>query len=96
MVSKSAKIMVLQTHKNLKRKCSTFSIQHAIAYSISWSKAEKEIDLFQDGGKIKKAKNIDHNGPDPRTFPLVSSFKVHKYKSYTRYGAGIEKGRSGR
>jgi hypothetical protein len=51
------------------------SIQHAIAHSISWSKAEKEIDLFQDGGKIKKGKNIDHHGIDPPTFPLVPSFK---------------------
>jgi hypothetical protein len=31
----------------------------------------KEIDLFQDGGKIKKEKNIDHHGTDQPTFPLV-------------------------
>jgi hypothetical protein len=46
MVGKSAKIMVLQTNKNIKKKCSTLSIQHAIAHSISWSKAGKEIDLL--------------------------------------------------
>jgi hypothetical protein len=45
MVGKSAKKMVLQTHKNLKRS-STLSIQHAFVHSISWSKADKEMGLF--------------------------------------------------
>ncbi len=59
---------------------STLPIQQAIAYSISCSKAEKEIDLLRDGGKIIKGKNIDHHGPrtisnichlpDPPTFSL--------------------------
>jgi hypothetical protein len=30
-------------------------------FSISCSKAEKEIDLLQDEGKIKKGNNIDHH-----------------------------------
>ena len=42
---------------------STLPIQQVIAYSISCSKAEKEIDLLQDGGKILKGKNIDHHSP---------------------------------
>jgi hypothetical protein len=45
----SAKIMVLQTHKNVKGEVLlTLPIQQAIAYSISCSKAEKEIDLLRD------------------------------------------------
>jgi hypothetical protein len=52
-------IMVLQTHRNLKGEVrltlsSTFPSQQDIAYSISCSKAETEIDLLQDGGKIIK------------------------------------------
>jgi hypothetical protein len=31
------------------------------SYSVSCSKAEKEIDLLKDGGKIKKGKNIEHH-----------------------------------
>jgi hypothetical protein len=60
--------------------------QQAIAYSISCSKAEKEIDLLRDGDKIKKGKNIDHHGPrtisnichlpDPPTLSLVPTFKA--------------------
>jgi hypothetical protein len=42
---------------------STLTIQQAIAYSISCSKEEKEIDLLQDCDKNKKGKNIDHHGP---------------------------------
>jgi hypothetical protein len=69
------------------------SIQHAIAHAIRWSKEEKEIDLFQDGGKIKKGKNIDHHGPDPPTSPLVLTFKVSRVQGRRM---GIEKVRSGR
>ncbi len=64
---------------------STLPIQQAIAYSISCSKEEKEIDLL-DGGKIEKGKNIDHHSPgtipnichlpDPPTISLVPIFKV--------------------
>ncbi len=79
-------IMVLKTHRNLKGEVrltfsSTFPSQQDIAYSISCSKAETEIDLLQDGGKIIKKKNIDHHCsrtipnfchlPYPPTFSLV-------------------------
>ncbi len=47
------------------------------------------MDFIQDGGKIKKQKNIDHHGskyilivchlPMPPTFSLVPTFKVHFY-----------------
>jgi hypothetical protein len=60
-------------------------IQQAITYSISCSKAEKETDVLQTGGKIKKGKNIHLRGPrtipnicnlpDPPTFSLVPIFK---------------------
>ncbi len=56
MVAKSVKIMVLQTHKNLKEVQLTaapaYAAGHAIAYSISCSIAEMEIDLLQDCRKI--------------------------------------------
>jgi hypothetical protein len=60
---------------------STLPIQQAIAYSISCSKAEKEIDFLQDGCKIKKGKNIDHHPkicqlPDSPSFSLVATFKA--------------------
>ncbi len=65
---------------------STLPIQQAIAYSISCAKTEKEIDLLQDGGKIKKGKNIHHHSPgtilnichlqDPPTISLVPTFKT--------------------
>jgi hypothetical protein len=72
---------------------STLPIQLAIAYSISCSKAEKEIDVLQTGGKIKKGKNIHLLGPrtipnichlpDPPTFSLVPYFKVHIFYVFT-------------
>jgi hypothetical protein len=97
----AAKIMVLQTHTNFKKGevqltvSSTLPIQQAIAYSISCSKAEKETDVLQTGGNIKKGKNIHLHGPrtipnickllDPPTFSLVPSFKVHNFYVFTFY-----------
>jgi hypothetical protein len=66
MVGKSAKIMVLPTHINILKGdvwltvSSTLPVQQAIAHSIRCSKAEKEIVLLQDGGKILKK---EHRSP---------------------------------
>jgi hypothetical protein len=64
---------------------STLPYHQAIAYSTSCSKAVKEIDLLQDGGKIKQGKIFDHHSArtipnichlqDPPTFLLVPTFK---------------------
>ncbi len=50
-----------------------------------WKQAEKELDLLQDSGKLKKQKDIDHHSPkhtsinchlrDPLHFSWVTSFK---------------------
>jgi hypothetical protein len=52
--------------------CSTLPIQQAIAYSINCSKAEKEIDLSQNGGKNKKGKNIT-------TFRIFATFQTRLF-----------------
>jgi hypothetical protein len=62
MVGKSAKIMMLERKKNKKGEVrqqlaavsSTLPIQQVSAFSISCSKADKEIDLLQDGGKKER------------------------------------------
>jgi hypothetical protein len=52
---------------------STLPIQQAVAYSISCSKAEKEIDMLQDGPRT--IPNICHL-LDPPTFSLVPTFNL--------------------
>jgi hypothetical protein len=69
--------MVLQTHKSLKGKVrltvsSTLPIQQA--YSISCSKAEKEIDLLEDGGKRKEHRS-----------PLLENYSDHLPPSRPAY-----------
>jgi hypothetical protein len=59
IVGKSAEIMVLQTYKNLKRR-SAANIEQHVAYEISYGKME---------AKLKKGKNIDHQGL--RTIPNI-------------------------
>ncbi len=94
MVGKSGKYCAANTLKIIKENQAN-SEQH-IAYSISCSKAENEKkDLLQDGGKIKKGKNIDHQGPrtipnichlpDLPTFSLVPTFKYSNLAMCTVY-----------
>jgi hypothetical protein len=79
MVDKSAKMIVLQTHTNLKSAANSlehiaYSAGHCLLYSVSCGKVEKEIDLSQNGVQNKKGKNIDHQGP--RTIPNICHFQT--------------------
>jgi hypothetical protein len=42
---------------------STLPIWKAVAFSIRCRKAETEINFIQDGGKIKRQKDINHHVP---------------------------------
>jgi hypothetical protein len=71
MGCKSAKIMVLQIHKKF-------------SYSISCSKAEKEIGLLQDRGHIKKRKG--HRSHGPRTIQNICHLSDHFRPAYLLIG----------
>jgi hypothetical protein len=74
MVGKLAKIIVLQTQKKIKKnRCS----KHLAAPTLisrpmtidSAGVAEKEIDLIQNSGEIKRQKDTYHHSPRP--IPII-------------------------
>jgi hypothetical protein len=69
----------------------TLPIQQAIAFSISCGKAEKEIDLLQDGGKIKKRTSITTVREQYQPF---ATFQTHTLSHWSLLLNSILKGDS--